>query len=114
MLPLACETASRLNASGGRAGVVNARFIKPLDTARLYAQARDAALFVTLENGAVTGGFGSALREALAAGGFVCPVRAYGWPDEFIGQGTTRQLMEDGGLVPERLVEDIVRSIRIS
>ena len=114
MLSLACETAARLNAAGGRAGVVNARFIKPLDTARLYAQARDAALFVTLENGSVAGGFGSALREALAAGGFVCPVRAYGWADVFVGQGTTRQLMEDGGLVPERLTEEIVRAVRIS
>jgi len=103
-----------LNAAGGRAGVVNARFIKPLDTERLLAQAKDAALFVTLENGAVAGGFGSAVREALAAGGFACPLRAYGWPDAFMGQGTTRQLMEDGGLVPERLAEEIGRMVRIS
>ena len=114
MIPLACDTAVRLNAAGGRAGVVNARFIKPLDTERLLAQAKDAALFVTLENGAVAGGFGSAVREALAAGGFACPLRAYGWPDAFMGQGTTRQLMEDGGLVPERLAEEIGRMVRIS
>lgn len=107
MLPLACGTAARLNAAGGRAGVVNARFVKPLDTARLYAQARETALFVTLENGAVAGGFGSAVREALAAGGFACPVRAYGWPDAFVGQGTTSQLMEDCGLTPERLAQEV-------
>jgi 1-deoxy-D-xylulose-5-phosphate synthase len=103
MLPLALETAARLNAAGMRAGVVNARFIKPLDTARLYDQAREAACFVTLENGAAAGGFGSAVREALAAGGFDTPVRVCGWPDEFVGQGTLAQLMADHGLTAEAL-----------
>jgi 1-deoxy-D-xylulose-5-phosphate synthase len=111
MLPLARETAEQLAAAGVRAGVVNARFVKPLDTARLFAQAADAAAFVTLENGAVAGGFGSALREALAAGGVNRPVRAYGWPDAFVGQGTTRQLMEDGGLTPGRLSDEIRRMV---
>ena len=111
MLPLASETARRLAAVGVRAGVVNARFVKPLDTERLYAQAADAAAFVTLENGAVAGGFGSAVREALAARGLTLPVRAYGWPDAFIGQGTTRQLMEDAGLTPDRLSEEIRRMV---
>ena len=111
MVPLACETAARLNATGVRAGVVNARFVKPLDTARLYEQAKEAALFVTLENGSVAGGFGSAVQEALSAGGWTCPVRAYGWPDAFVGQGTTRQLMEDYGLVPARLTEEVARAL---
>ena len=108
MIPLALKTAERLNAAGRRVGVVNARFIKPLDTARLCAQAREGARFVTLENGAVSGGFGSAVREALATGGFDNPVRAFGWPDEFVGQGTTPQLMTDHGLDPESLAQAIL------
>jgi 1-deoxy-D-xylulose-5-phosphate synthase len=108
MVPLACATAERLAASGVRAGVVNARFVKPLDLALLARQAAGASLFVTLENGAVAGGFGSAVREALAARGLAVPVRAYGWPDAFVGQGTTRQLLEDGGLTPDRLAEEIL------
>ena len=107
MLPLACETAALLRASGTRCGVVNARFIKPLDTERLWSQARQGARFVTLENGAVAGGFGAAVREALVAGGFDAPVRAFGWPDEFVGQGTLQQLMQDHGLVPDRLAQKI-------
>jgi 1-deoxy-D-xylulose-5-phosphate synthase len=109
MVPLACETARRLEALGVRAGVVNARFVKPLDTARLSAQALEAAAFVTLENGAVAGGFGSAVREALAGRGLNVPVRAFGWPDAFVGQGTTRQLLEDAGLTPDRLADEIRR-----
>ncbi len=111
LVPLACETAQRLADCGVRAGVVNARFVKPLDTARLFAQAAGAAAFVTLENGAVAGGFGSAVREALAGQGLNVPVRAYGWPDAFIGQGTTRQLLEDGGLTPACLSEEIRRMV---
>lgn len=107
-VPLACETAGRLAAAGVRAGVVNARFIKPLDTELLAKHASEATLLVTLENGAVSGGFGSAVREALATRGSTLPVRAYGWPDVFIGQGTSRQLMEEYGLAPDRLAEEIL------
>ena len=114
MVPLACATADRLAAAGIRAGVVNARFIKPLDAALLMQEAADAKLIVTLENGVIAGGFGSAVRETLAAGGMALPVRAYGWPDAFVGQGTTRQLMEDEGLTPEDLADGICRAIRTS
>jgi 1-deoxy-D-xylulose-5-phosphate synthase len=62
---------------------------------------------MTLENGAVAGGFGAAVREALAAGGYDAPVHACGWPDEFVGQGTTQQLMQDHGLTPERLAQEV-------
>ena len=90
-------------------GVVNARVVKPRDAELLRRQAAEGSRFVTLENGALTGGFGSAVREALAAGGREAPVRAYGWPDAFVGQGTTRQLMQDYGLTPDRLTEEIRR-----
>ena len=108
-VPLACETAVRLATAGVRAGVVNARFIKPLDAELLAKHAAEATLLVTLENGTVSGGFGSAVREALAAQGASLPVRSYGWPDVFIGQGTSRQLMEEHGLTPERLADEIRR-----
>ena len=114
MVPLAAATAARLRSAGVRAGVVNARFVKPLDAALLGGQAREAALFVTLENGAVAGGFGAAVREALAAGGHGQMVRAYGWPDAFVGQGTLSQLLEDFGLTPDRLAGEIGRAVQTS
>ena len=66
-----------------------------------------SALIVTLENGALAGGFGSAVRETLADLGLRTPVRAFGWPDLFVGQGSTAQLREAEGLVPKRLAETI-------
>ena len=102
MLPLAAQVAERLSARGEAVGIVNARFIKPLDTALLSEQATDGAkAFITLENGAVTGGFGSAVREALSGTGV--PVHTFGWPDRFMPQGTLAQLLEDAGLTAERI-----------
>jgi 1-deoxy-D-xylulose-5-phosphate synthase len=108
-VPLALATAARLASAGVRVGVVNARFVKPLDAALLAEQvAAGAALFATLENGAIRGGFGSAVAETLSASGAMVPVLNFGWPDAFVGQGTTRQLLEDGGLTAERLSEAVL------
>ena len=112
MVALANDSARRLADAGVRAGVVNARFVKPLDAALLAEQAAAGTrLFVTLENGVLAGGFGSAEREALAEQGSNVPVRAFGWPDRFVGQGTTRELLEDGGLTPDAVAEAVAGAL---
>jgi 1-deoxy-D-xylulose-5-phosphate synthase len=108
MIPLAKEVAQLLTARGVPAGVVNARFIKPLDIDLLKSQAEAGAkCFVTLENGAVTGGFGSAVREALGGAGIHVPVHTFGWPDAFMVQGTFPQLLEGAGLTAEKIAEKL-------
>lgn len=107
MLPLATEVADALADTPLAPGIVDARFIKPLDMALLRGQTPNARIFVTLENGAVTGGFGSALQEALAAEGFTVPVLTLGWPDTIIGQGTTATLRAKHGLTAEAITERI-------
>ncbi|MDD4101137.1 MAG: 1-deoxy-D-xylulose-5-phosphate synthase [Kiritimatiellae bacterium] len=114
MLPLAFAAAERLKSAGVRVGIINARFIKPLDAEKLRAQARETALIVTLENGAVAGGFGSAVREALAEINSPCAVMSCGWPDAFIGQGTTSQLLEDAGLTPAEIAGEILARLGTS
>jgi 1-deoxy-D-xylulose-5-phosphate synthase len=109
MLPLAQEIATLLGAKGVSAGVVNARFIKPLDLNLLKRQAAQGTkLFITLENGAAAGGFGSAVAEALAEEGLSTPVKIIGWPDRFMGQGSTTQLRESAGLTAERIVQSVL------
>jgi len=99
MIPLAHEVADQLaREQGAKAGVVNARFIRPLDEAMLARQAPDTKVFVTLENGAVTGGFGSGVEEALHRNGFRGCVLKFGWPDEFIPHGSQESLMSAYGL----------------
>ena len=108
MIQLAKEVAEKLASKGVAAGVVNARFIKPLDLALLKRQAAQGAkLFITFENGAAAGGFGSAISEALAAEGISKPVKIIGWPDRFMGQGSTTQLRENAGLTAERIVQQV-------
>lgn len=111
-VPLACETAARLRECGMAAGVVNARFIKPIDVSLLARQAGEETVFVTLENGALAGGFGSALAEAAAALG-VPPnhVLRFGWPDQFIPQGTPAGLREQFGLTAPALTTAIVAAL---
>lgn len=74
--------------TGRRATLVNPRFVKPLDGALLAAQARTARLFVTLEDHALAGGFGSAVLEEISARGIDVPVLRFGWPDKFIPHGS--------------------------
>jgi len=103
MIPLAEKVSGILHAGGISAGVINARFIKPMDNALIELQSKTAKMFVTIENGAVNCGFGSGVEETLAACGFRGGVLKFGWPDEFIPQGKTDVLMQKYGLTPEAI-----------
>ncbi|MEN9841218.1 MAG: 1-deoxy-D-xylulose-5-phosphate synthase [Verrucomicrobiota bacterium] len=86
-------------------GVVDARFAKPIDRKLLLAQAAEARLFVTLEDHVVTGGFGTAVLETLSDAERPVPVERLGWPDEFIGHGSSiAELRAAHGLAPHQLL----------
>lgn len=87
-LELAETMAQKLEAHGISAGVVNARFAKPVDVGLLAEQATTAQLFVTMEDHTVQGGFGSAVLDALNSIGCTTPVEVIGWPDTFIGHAS--------------------------
>jgi 1-deoxy-D-xylulose-5-phosphate synthase len=78
--------------------VVNMRWAKPLDVALLLQVAAEHDGLVTLEDGAITGGAGSAVLEALAAAGVSKPVLQLGLPDAFIEHGDPALLMALLGL----------------
>ena len=90
------------------ATVANMRFIKPLDVelVKQLAQTHDA--LVTIEEGAVMGGAGAAVAEALAAAGITKPLLNLGLPDKFIDHGDTALLLAACGLD----VKGIVASVR--
>jgi 1-deoxy-D-xylulose-5-phosphate synthase len=75
--------------TGLSVAVVNPRFIKPLDSALLLEQAATCRLFVSFEDHAVTGGFGSTLVETLAAHAVPTAVECIGFPDAFIEHGSS-------------------------
>ena len=86
----ACEVASRV---GGIA--VHARYLKPFDSALLAKQRAAGMKIVSLENGAVAGGFGEAIGADVK----------FGWPDAFIPHGTQAELEKKYGLDVDSIAE---------
>ena len=80
------------------ATVVNMRFIKPLDVALLLDVARTHDAIVTVEEGCIMGGAGSAVAEALAAAGVSLPLQMLGLRDQFIEHGDPAKLLALQGL----------------
>ena len=93
LLPAALKVAETLDLT-----VVDMRFVKPLDTALVLQMASEHRGLVTLEEGALMGGAGSAVTEALNAAGVVCPVLQLGLPDRFIDHGEQGALLASVGL----------------
>ncbi len=89
----ALQAAQALNAT-----VVNMRWAKPLDLDLLLDVARNHEALVTVEEGAIMGGAGSAVAEALQAAGLAKPLLHLGLPDEFIAHGDPARLLAMIGL----------------
>ncbi|KAF3997376.1 1-deoxy-D-xylulose-5-phosphate synthase [Glaciimonas immobilis] len=89
------------------ATVANMRFIKPLDVALLLELANSHDAIVTVEEGAIMGGAGSAVAEALAAAGCVKPLLNLGLPDRFIDHGDATQLLAMCGLNADGIAASI-------
>jgi 1-deoxy-D-xylulose-5-phosphate synthase len=90
MVAEAMKIAEKLAVEEGLScGVVNARFVKPLDRTLLLSQAACLPLLVTMEDHVLAGGFGSAVLEALQEADCLVAVERIGWPDRFVEHGTS-------------------------
>ena len=104
----ALDAARRLRERGIRATVVNARFVKPLDTKLILEVAQRTGNLVTVEENALQGGFGSAVLELLAEEKFYnIRVKRIGIPDRFIEHGSQAQLRKDLGLDAEGIAATV-------
>lgn len=97
MVQSALDAADILAQQGVSAGVVNMRFAKPLDSELLLVHARRYGRLVTLEEGVLAGGVGSAVLETLNGAGLLeqCRVLTLGIPDEFVPHGDKKLLLRD-------------------
>ncbi len=99
MLSAATEAANLVRHEGLDVGVVNARFVKPLDTQVILRAVKECAWVVTVEEGTLCGGFGSAVLEAAADAGLdTRRVRRVGIPDRFIEHADRLELLSSLGL----------------
>ncbi|MBX5466542.1 MAG: 1-deoxy-D-xylulose-5-phosphate synthase [Firmicutes bacterium] len=103
----ALKAADLLAAAGWRVGVINARFLKPLDTEALAEAARTSRLLVTVEEHVAAGGFGSAVLEWAAQRGDTPPVVVLGLPEAFIDHGPVDHYLALYGLSGERIAERV-------
>lgn len=105
----ALRIADILREKGIQTGVVNARFVKPIDHDLLMRHAKACKWIATLEDGSRKGGFGSEVCETLSATN--CRVFPFGWPDTFIPQGSIAELRKEYGLTPEAIAQSIQESL---
>lgn len=106
LLGACLEAADRLADEGIQVGLINARFVKPLDTRTIFRAMRGCPWTVTVEEGALMGGFGSAVLEAAADAGLDTGcIRRLGIPDRYIEHGSRGELLADLGLDPAGIAE---------
>ncbi|MDR3184215.1 MAG: 1-deoxy-D-xylulose-5-phosphate synthase [Prevotellaceae bacterium] len=91
----------RLAAEGLAMAHYDMRFVKPLDEKTLHETGQKYKHVITVENGTVLGGLGSAVAEFFTANGYLLPVTRIGIPDRYIEQGTIAQLHAECGMDAE-------------
>ncbi len=114
MVQAATKAAEILKAKGIQAGVLNARFIKPMDEEVLNTLTKQARWIVTVEENSLMGGFGSAVLESINNMGTAgAKILRLGLPDCFIEQGSREELLEVLGLHPAGIAESVCKFIGV-
>ncbi|MFN2109355.1 MAG: transketolase C-terminal domain-containing protein, partial [Anaerolineae bacterium] len=107
----AMDAARALASLGVEAAVVNARFVKPLDGDLLKSMAQNFNRLVTVEEGVLAGGFGSAVLELLEAHGLnYVTLKRLGLPDEFVEHGDRNIFLKRYNLDAAGIVSAIQRT----
>ena len=107
MMEVAEKVREGLKAKGYSCSLVNARFVKPMDKELLKELAKDHSLFVTIEEGVVTGGYGASVNGYVMEEGLDVKVLAQGFKDQYIEHGNIDVLRKVIGLDADSIVEKI-------
>ncbi len=91
--------------------VADARFAKPLDAGLAAQLAAEHDLLVTVEEGVLAGGFGSAVWETLSDAGLAARILRVGLPDAFVTHGAPRLLHEEIGFTAQRIAERVLGAV---
>jgi 1-deoxy-D-xylulose-5-phosphate synthase len=114
MVQPAVEAAAALAERGVKAGVVNARFVKPLDTELIDRVMERNPAVITVEDNSVVGGFGAGVLEYLTSQGHdTAHVKVMGIPDRFIEHGARDLLLDEIGLTAEGIERSALELLQI-
>jgi 1-deoxy-D-xylulose-5-phosphate synthase len=107
----ALEAAELLAERGLEVTVADARFAKPIDAGLVAQLAAEHDLLVTVEEGVLAGGFGSAVWETLSDAGLNARILRVGLPDEYVTHGAPKLLHEEVGFTGQRIAERIEAAV---
>ncbi len=107
----ALEAADVLGEHGISVTVADARFAKPIDAGLVAQLAAEHELLVTIEEGVLAGGFGSAVWETLSDAGMTPRILRVGLPDRYVTHGSPNLLHEEVGFTGKRIAERIEAAI---
>jgi 1-deoxy-D-xylulose-5-phosphate synthase len=112
MVEVALGASIELNGLGIECGVVDARFVKPMDDAMLRTVASDYPLIATVENNALIGGFGAGIVEKLSQWGCGAKVMRFAVPDRFIEHASLKEQCAECGLTAGDIARALAAAIR--
>lgn len=110
----AVEASSELNSRGISVGHYDMRFAKPLDEKMLHQVFKKFDKVITIEDGCLTGGFGSAIIEFMSDNGYFAQVQRLGIPDRFVDHGSQKELHLECGYYKDDIVEAATKLVGIS
>ncbi|MBL4884141.1 MAG: 1-deoxy-D-xylulose-5-phosphate synthase [Planctomycetaceae bacterium] len=106
LLPECQKAVEKLQKDGLDVGLINARFLRPLDTEVILKAVKECGFVVTVEENTLCGGFGSVVLEAANEAGLPTNhIKRLGIPDKFIEHGDRKELLADLGLDPVSLIQ---------
>ena len=110
----AIETSEILKSMNINACIVNARFVKPLDKNLILPLVSRIQKVVTMEEGTLIGGFGSAIVELLNDNEVNIPVYRIGIPDVLVDHASPDQSKEKLGLMPDQMADKIIKKFKLN
>ena len=99
--------ANKVESQKSKVGIYNMRFVKPLDEETLHHICQTYKRIITVEDGVLQGGFGSAVLELMADNGYSLPVKRIGIPNQFVEHGSPAELYHMLGMDAEGIAKAI-------
>ena len=109
---LAEQVREDLKAAGYQCSLINARFVKPLDTERIRKISENHRILVTIEENVFTGGFGEQVEDFVMREGIPLKVRTIGISDDYVEHGNVDVLRKEVGLDRESIVKKVIADDR--
>ena len=109
---LAEQVREDLKAAGYQCSLINARFVKPLDTEMIRKISGNHRILVTIEENVLTGGFGEQVEDFVMREGIPLKVRTIGISDDYVEHGNVDVLRKEVGLDRESIVKKVIADDR--